>query len=217
MDSRLETLTPRNHLLGRSTVDVGLIEYNVGSHVCWPGGQHLLLTVNQVAGVKCRQLKTVPVRNRVRRARFHAIAAKNTSVVINVINLGVAFRAAYTVFVSIVGSFDIDAVRRTVGGAQEARDAFFQPVLVALQHVSATEPRFDACAAQRTVAVRIVLYRRRLEHLHKGDAHAFGDGSDVFQDRHTLSSIPKATGIEASRSAGTGWSTANANLPTTNR
>ena len=186
MDSRLETLTPRNHLLGSATIHVGLIEHNVRSHVCWPGGQHLLLAVNQIAGIERRQLKTVAVRYRIRRTSFHAIATKNTSVVIDVINLGVALRATYAVFVGIVGGFDIDAVRGSIGGAKEAGDAFFQPVFIALQHVCATEARFDASAAQRTFAVRIVFYRRGLEHLHEGNAHAFGDGSDVSQNQHTF-------------------------------
>jgi hypothetical protein len=44
----------------------------------------------------------------------------------------------------------------------------------------------------KRVRVGIILHLRRLEHLHEGDAHAFGDGRDIFQDRHILISIPKA-------------------------
>jgi hypothetical protein len=195
----LRTLTPRDHLRRSPTIHVGLIEHNVRSHVCWPGGQHLLLAVNQIAGAKRRQLKPVPMRNRVGRASLHAIPAKDTTVVIDVVDLGVTFGAAYAVFGGVVGGFDINTVGRTVGGAEEAGYALFQSVFVALQNVGAAEAGFDARAAQRTFAVGIILHRGGLEHLHEGDAHAFGDGGDVFQDRHA-SSIPKA-GFRGTRSS----------------
>ncbi len=105
-----ETLTPRNHLLGSPAIHVSLIEYDVVSHMCWPGGQHLLLAVNQIACIKRRQLKPMPVRNRIGRASLHAISAKNTPVVIDVVGFGVAFGAAYAVFGGVVGGFDVDAI-----------------------------------------------------------------------------------------------------------
>ena len=46
------TSAARHHLRGRPTVHVGLIENDVRSHVCWPGGQHLLLAHHQVGGVE---------------------------------------------------------------------------------------------------------------------------------------------------------------------
>src|SRR5258706_8715558 len=149
-----------------------MVEHSVRSHMCWPGGQHLLLAINQITGVKGRELKSVPVCNRVGGTSFHAIPAKNTSIVIDVVNLGVAFGAAYPVFSGVVGGFDIDAIGRAVGGAEETRYAFFQPVFVALQDMSAAEAGFDAGSAERTFAVGIILDRRGLEHLHEGDAHA---------------------------------------------
>jgi hypothetical protein len=178
-------LASRNHLLGSSAIHVGLIENNVGSHVCWPGGQHLLLAVNQIAGVEGGQLKTVTVRNGVRGASLDAIAAKNAAVVIDVVDPGVALCAADAVFGGVVGCLDIDAVRRAVGGAEKTSDAFFQAVFVALQDVSAAETGFKPGAAERTFAVGIIFDGRRLEHLHKGDAHAFGNGRDILQNRHT--------------------------------
>src|SRR6202040_1588807 len=117
---------PVYHLCGSAAVHVGLIEYDVGSHVCWPGGQHLLLAVNQVAGVKGRQLESVPVSDRVCRARFHAIAAENAAVVIDVVDLGVALGAADALFGSIFRSLDVDAIRGTIGGAQETGHTLFQ-------------------------------------------------------------------------------------------
>src|ERR1700678_4083532 len=116
---KLENLTSGNHLLRSSTIHVSLIKHNIRSHVRRTGSQHLLLAVNQIAGVKRGQLKSVPVRNRIRRASLHAIPAKNTTVVIDVVDSGVAFCAAYAVFSCVVGGFDVDAIRGTVGGAEE--------------------------------------------------------------------------------------------------
>ena len=175
-----ETLTPRNHLLGSSAVHVGLIEYNIRSHVCWPGGQHLLLAVNQIAGVESSQLKPMPMRNRVSRASLHAIPTKNTPVVIDVVDAGVAFCATHTILRGVVGGFDVDAVRRTIRRAEKTCDAFFQAVLVTLQHVRAAEAGFNARAPQRAFAIGIIFDGRWLKHLHEGDAHALGDGGDVF-------------------------------------
>ena len=151
----------------------------------WPGRQHLLFPVNQIARIKRSQLKPMPMRNRISRASLHTIPTKNTPVVIDRIDFGVAFGAAYAVFGGVVGGFDVDAVGGTVGGAEEAGYALFESVFVALQDVGAAEAGFEFCSLQRSFAVGIIFYRCGLEHLHEGDAHAFGDGGDIFQDGHT--------------------------------
>src|SRR5579872_7413812 len=133
----------------------------------------------------------MPVRNRVGRTSLHTIPTKNAPVVIDVVDFGVALGAAYTVLCGVVGGFDINTIRRTIGGAEETCDALFEPVFVALQNVSAAETSFNAGSAERTFAVGIILHRRGLEHLHEGDAHAFGDGGDVLQHRHTFLVYPK--------------------------
>src|ERR1700688_455375 len=152
--------------------------------MCWPGGQHLLLAVNQITGVKRSQLKSVAMRNGVRGTSLHAIPAENTSIVVDVVDLGIPLGATHAVFGGVVGGFDVDAIRRTVGGAEEAGDALFQSVFIALQHVRPAEAGFYARASKRTFSIGIIFYRRGLEHLHEGDAHALGDGSYVFQYRH---------------------------------
>src|SRR5580693_5657780 len=164
----------------------------------WPGRQHLLFAVNQIAGVKRSQLKPMPMRNRVRRASLYAISAKDTSIVIDVVDFGVALGTTYAAFGGVVGGFDVDAVRGTVGSAEEAGYALFQSVFVALQDVGAAEAGLELCSLQRSFAVGIIFYRRGLEHLHEGDAHAFGDGGDVFQDRHAPI-IPKAGSLPLPR------------------
>ena len=152
--------------------------------MCWPGGQHLLLAVNQITGIKRSQLKSMAMRNRVRGTSLHAIAAENASIVVDVVDLGIALGATHAVFGGVVRGLYVDAIRRTVGGAEEAGDALFQPVFIALQHVRPAEAGLYARAPKRAFSVRIIFYRRRLEHLHEGDAHALGDGSYVVQYRH---------------------------------
>src|SRR5579859_4145242 len=177
----------RHHFRWCSPVHVGLIENDVGAHVCWPGGQHLLLTVHEIGRIEGRQFKSVAVRDRVRRTRLYAVTAKNASVVVNVINLGVALGATDAVLRRVLSGFNINAVRRAGGRAEEAGYTLFQPVFIALQHVRAAEAGFDARATQGVLAVGIVLDGRRLKHLHEGGAHALGDGGDIFQNRHAYS------------------------------
>ena len=173
-------LAAGHHFCRRPTIHVGLIEYDVRSHVCWPGGQHHLLAVHQIGGVEGCELKSVAVRDRVSRTRLDTVSAENAAVVVDVVDLGIALGAADAVLRSIFGRFDINAVRRARRRAQEAGDAFLEPVFVALQHVRAAETRFNAGSAQRTLSVRIILDDRRLEHLQEGDAHALGNRGDIF-------------------------------------
>ena len=155
------------------------------------GRQHLLLAIDQVAGIEARDFKAVPVSNGVRRTSLHAISAKNTSVVIDVVDLGVAFGAAHPVLGSILRSLNINAVRGTGGGAQEAGYTLFQAIFVTLQHVHTAEALLKHGALQRSRPVGIILHNGRLEHLHKGDAHTFSDGRNILQVL-AYSSIPKA-------------------------
>ena len=103
----------------------------------------MLLAVNQVAGVECRQLEPVSMGNSVGGASLNAVSAKNAAVVIDVVNLGVALGPAYAILGGILGGFNIDAVRRASRGAQKTGHALLQPVFVALQNVGATKSRFN--------------------------------------------------------------------------
>src|SRR6185437_9816544 len=100
-----------------------------------PGRQELLFAVNQVAGVVGGQLKAVPVGDGVRGAGLYAVSAEDAAVVINVIDLGVTLGAADAVLFSVLGGLNVNAVGRAGGSAQETRNALFQAVLIALQHV----------------------------------------------------------------------------------
>src|SRR5712671_3423683 len=65
--------------------------------------------------------------------------------------------------------------------------------------MSAAEACFDTRPAQWAFAIRIILDDSGLEHLHEGDAHALGNGGDVFQNRHT-NSVYRIAGISGARS-----------------
>lgn len=146
--------------------------------------EQLLLAIDQIRGIEGRELESVAMRNGIGRAGLNAVSAKNAAVVIDVVYLGVALGTADALLSSILGSFDVDAVRRTVRCAQEAGNTFLQPVLIALQDVNAAKTLLELRATQRPLTVGIVLNNGGLEHLLEGDAHAFGDGGDILKDRH---------------------------------
>jgi len=182
---KLKTLNPWNRHCRRAIRHLSLIEYRVCSHVCWPGGQHLLFAVNQVAGVKAGDFETVSVGDRIRGTRLDAISAEDTSVVIDVIDLGVTLCSAHPMLGRILCRLDVNAIRGTRRRAQEAGNALLQPILVTLQDVHAAKTLLKLGAPKRSRPIRIVLYLCRLEHLHERNAHALGDGRYVLQDWHT--------------------------------
>ena len=166
--------------------DLGLIEHRVRSHMGRHGGQHLLFAINQIGGVEGRQLEAVSVGNCVGRAGLDAISAKNAAVVIDVVNLGVAFAAAHAFLGRIFGRFDIDAIAPGSWPRKENRRRIFPG-----------RSRRAAERARRETAPEILRPATapghrdnsppgRLEHLHEGDAHALGDSGYVLQYRHTL-------------------------------
>ena len=129
------------------------------------------------------------VSDRVRRARFDTISAKNAAVVIDVINLGVALSARNAILRGVFGSLYIYAVRGARRRAQEARHTHLQAVFIALQNVLAAKALLKLGTLERSRTVGIVLDNRRLEHLFQGDSHSLGNRADVFDDGHSLSSI----------------------------
>ena len=92
----------------------------------------MLLAVNQVAGIERRQLKSVPVSDRVGRTSFDAVSAKDAAVVIDVVNLGVALCAANAISSGVFGGLDVNAIGWARSRAQKAGYTFLQAVFVAL-------------------------------------------------------------------------------------
>src|SRR5882757_9295582 len=127
----------------------------------------------------------MPVRDRVGGAGFHAIAAEDTSIVVNVINLGVTLRAGDALFGGVLGGFYINTVRRASCRAQEAGYTLLQTIFIALQDVHPAEAFLELRSLERSRAVGIVLHDGGLEHLLEGDAHTLSDGADVLDDGHS--------------------------------
>ena len=93
----------------------------------------------------------------------------------------------------IFGGLDVDAVGRTGSRAEEAGNALFQAIFIALEDMGAAEALLEFGAAQGAFAVGVILYLGGLQHFSEGDAHAFGDGRDIAHNRHVSSIRWKAT------------------------
>jgi hypothetical protein len=185
LQKETENLAPWYWHCRRAFRHLSLIEHRIGSHVCWPGGQHLLFTVDQVAGVEACDFETVSVSNRVGGTSLDAVPAENTPVVVDVVNLGVALGTTDAMLGRILSRLNINAVRGTGRRAQKTGYALFQSVLIALQDVHAAKALLKLGAPKRSRPIGIVLYLRGLEHLHESDAHPLGDGGNVLQHWHT--------------------------------
>ena len=133
--------------------------------------QQFLFGVDQRRRIVAGDFEIVAVGDGVGGAGFHAVAAEDAAVVVDVVDIGVALAAAEAFGGGVFGRFDINAVGRAGGRAQEACNAFLQAVLVALEHVHAA-----ITLLQLRRAVWVVLGYRRREHLPEGDAHASRDG-----------------------------------------
>jgi len=83
----------------------------------WNGDQHLFLAVNQCGGVVARHFKTMSVGDGIGGTGLDTESTKDSAVVIDVVDLGVALAAADPQGVGIFGGLDIDAVGRAGGCA----------------------------------------------------------------------------------------------------
>ena len=162
--------------------------------------QHLFFTINEIARIETRQLKSMPMRNRIGRTSLHTIAAKYTSIIVDVVDLSVAFGARNPFFSGVFRGFYVDAIRGTGGGAEEAGYTLFQSVFVALQDVHAAKAFLKFCAFQRAGTVGIIFDDGRLKHLLQGNGHSLGYGADVFEHGHASLSIAEEAGFGSQRS-----------------
>src|SRR5438105_1333790 len=89
----------------------------IGSHRPH-GSEKLLFAVDKITGIERCQLKTVAVGDSVSWAGFYAVTAEDAAVIVNVVDLGIAFGAADAVLFCILGGFNINAIRRAGGRAQ---------------------------------------------------------------------------------------------------
>src|SRR5689334_16967331 len=99
----------------------------------------------------------MPVRDRIGGTSLYAVTAKDAAVVVDVVDLRVSLAAAEARFCCVLGRFDVNAIGRTRRRAQKAGNAFFQSVLIPLQHMRAAIALFEPRRA-----VRILLRDGRL-------------------------------------------------------
>src|SRR6184192_3409282 len=125
-----------------------------------PRRQQLLFAIDQIRCVERGQLESMAMRDRICRTGFHAIAAKDAAIVVNVVNLGVAFSPADSLFLCILRRLNVDTIRRAVRRAEEAGYALLQAIFVPLQNVYTAIPLLNLCPPQRSWTIRIVLHRR---------------------------------------------------------
>ncbi len=158
--------------------------------MCRSRSQHLLFTINQIARIERSQLKSMSMRNRIGRTGLHAITTKYTSIIVNVVDMGVTFGAGkffslqcFPRLLCRCNSRD----RRPRTGKQATH--FSSPFSSRCRDVHAAKALLKHCAFRLAGTVGIVLDNRGLKHLLQGDGHSLGYGSDVFDHGHDLISI----------------------------
>jgi len=83
------------------------------------------------------------VRNGIGRACFHAIAAKNATRIIDVVDASVAFARGNSLHLSVFGGLDVNTPRRTGSCAQKAAYTLFQSAFIPVQNVDAAVTRLE--------------------------------------------------------------------------
>src|SRR5690242_16913049 len=102
----------------------------------------------------------------VSRTGLHAIAAKDAAIIVNVVDLSVAFGATKSGFGGVFCCFDIDTVCRACGCTEETGDALLKAVFIALKNMSSTKTLLKLGRS-----VGIFFCDGRVQHLFEGDAH----------------------------------------------
>jgi len=127
------------------------------------------------------------VRNRVGRASLHAISAKNTARVVNIVNASVTFARGNPLRIGVFRGLDVNASRRAGRRAQETADAFFQPAFIPVENVDAAVTRLEMDGFFR------IIFRDGLpKHIAESHAKAFCERDERFSSfpddgRHRIS------------------------------
>ena len=149
--------------------------------------EQVVLSHDKGGRVEAGEFESVTVGDGIGGTGLDAVATEDAAVVVDVIDLGVALGGGDAQLFGVLGGLDIDAVRRTGGGAEEAGDALFEAVFITLQLMLAAEALLKLRATHGTFAVRVVLDLGRLKGFLQRDAHSLGNSCDVANDGHTLS------------------------------
>lgn len=105
-----------------------------------PWFKELFLAINQSINIVGSQLDIVTMSDCVSGAGFHAVAAEDTTRIINIVNFGITLTSRYAILFGIVASLDVNTICRTSGGAQKTSHAFFETVFVALENMDPAIP-----------------------------------------------------------------------------
>src|SRR5262245_36535003 len=88
-------------------------------------GQQLLFAIDEIGGIEGCEFEAVPVGDGVGWTSLHAVSAEDAAVVVDVVNRRVTLGAADAILVSVLGSFDVNAIGRAGSSAEKAGDALF--------------------------------------------------------------------------------------------
>src|SRR5882724_9578961 len=133
--------------------------------------EKLFFAIHQRVDVVRRQLKPMPMSNRIGRASFHAITAKNAPRIVDIVDAGITLARRYAARISVLSRFNVNAVRRASRRAEETAYALLQTILVAMQNMDSAVPRLKMHRL-----VRIVLRHRLPEDVPESHAKALHQG-----------------------------------------
>jgi hypothetical protein len=143
----------------------------------WLFFEKLFFAVDQGIDVVCGEFKTVPVRNRIRGAGFHAVATENTTRIIDIVNAGVTFSGGNAAGIRIFRGFNVNAICGAGRGTEKASYALLEAGLVAVQHVN------PAIARLKMDRFKRIIFRDSLaKHIPEGHAEALHKRAKSFAD-----------------------------------
>jgi hypothetical protein len=142
-----------------------------------PGLKELLFTIDQSINVVRGKLDIMAVGDGVGRTCFHAVAAKDASRIVNIVNLRIALAGRHATCFGVFRSFNVNAICRTGRGAQKTADAFFKSILVALENMYSTITWLNARRH-----IRIGFRRGLAEHRPQSHTEPFVEGEECFAD-----------------------------------
>jgi hypothetical protein len=137
--------------------------------------QELFLAVNHGIDVGGGELEAMAVRNGVGGASLHAIAAKNTTRIVDIVDASVSFARGNPLRIGVFRGLDINTSRGAGGRAQETADTFFQSVFIAVENVDAAVTRLEMDGFFR------IIFRDGLpQHIAERHTKAFDEGDKRF-------------------------------------
>ena len=120
-------------------------------------------------------------------AGLDTVTAEYAAVVVDVVDLCVAFGRGDALFFGVLGCFDVNAVGGAGSSAEETGYTLFEALLIALELVFAAKALLEFGPAHWAFAIGVVFDLGGLKGFLQGNAHSLGYGGGVLNDRHALS------------------------------